>query len=766
MKYILTFIDDNTRINCIFLLKSKDQTFESFRQYKAWIEKRTNREIHKLKSDRGGEYSSSEFLKCLRDMGIEVERGPAYRPQANSVAERFNRTLLGKMRSQLYQSGLPLFLWGEAAMYTSLQINLSPTKALDFKCPVDVFKSQINTHIHPFDIDRLKPFGCLALAHDRDPSTKVSPVAKRFIFVGLEHNARAARLWDKGSRKVMITGDVKYMEDLFPAFDKDQSPNITNSTLFHISSPTLSANVEPLTTVTTNANQNPDITSLSDIIDNSSDLGEEVIPDDFPSRTLDYEFQTIPESRFTVELPMTESPAVPTPLMPPRKSTRQVKPPDRYGFTDAANAAVDHDNPTYANAMNGPDASLWKAAMADELDSLVQHAVGTLVEPPPDANVIGGMWVFHRPRDAQHRIIKYKACWVAFGNHQIPGLDYDDTYASVGKVDSLRILLALSVNKRSKLKVRQFDVKTAFLNGDIKDRVYVRQVRDFEHPTQPHRVWQLDKALYGTKQAARRWQQHLNDTVAEFGLYPTESDTAVYVFNDDSRGYLVLHIHVDDSLVFFDNDSLFDSVRSFIDQKYELKWTDTPILYLGIKLHIQLNCINISQPHYIETTLIRFGMINCNSTQTPLPAKAILHPGTDTEIELARDIPYQELVGCLQWLSSTTCPDISYAVAILARFNSAWTLDHWGYAKHVLRYLKGSLNRGITYDDENHDQPWYFSDSDFSQCQTTRRSITGYTIHLGGGQYRGDLNDRRSWPYPPRKLNTWRRLRHQNIWHG
>lgn len=150
---------------------------------------------------------------------------------------------------------------------------------------------------------------------------------------------------------------------------------------------------------------------------------------------------------------------------------------------------------------------------------------------------------------------------MAFGNHQICGLDYEDTYALVGKVDSLRKLLALSISQTRPLKIKQFDVKTTFLNGDIKDRVYVKQVKGFEHRTQPRRVWLLDKALYGTKQAARHWQQHLTDTVAEFGIKPTNSDNAVYVFNHDIRGFLALHIHVDDSAVFYDNDGLFQSFQ-------------------------------------------------------------------------------------------------------------------------------------------------------------------------------------------------------------
>lgn len=173
-------------------------------------------------------------MRYLEESGIEIERGPAHCPQANTVAERFNQTFFGRLQSQLYQSGLPLNLWGEAASYLSLLINLSPTKALDFASPNDIFDNILVTHSHPLDISRLKPFGCLAFALDQKTSSKVSPVAKHYIFFGLELNAQEARLWEKNARSVLVTGDVPYQETTFPALDKAHSPQINLSTLIKI----------------------------------------------------------------------------------------------------------------------------------------------------------------------------------------------------------------------------------------------------------------------------------------------------------------------------------------------------------------------------------------------------------------------------------------------------------------------------------------------------------------------------------------------------
>lgn len=192
-----------------------------FQQYKSLVENQTGAKILKLKSDRGGEYSSKAFTEFLKQEGIQVERGPAERPMANSVSERFNWTLLARMRTQMAQSGLPLFLWGELAMYSSHQINCSPSKSIQFKTPLEMFISATPSHHHPFDYSRLKPFGCLAFGLDRHRQSKLDPVAKRYILVGIEVNARAWRLWDRHKRRIIVTGDADFREDTFPALEKN-----------------------------------------------------------------------------------------------------------------------------------------------------------------------------------------------------------------------------------------------------------------------------------------------------------------------------------------------------------------------------------------------------------------------------------------------------------------------------------------------------------------------------------------------------------------
>lgn len=155
-------------------------------------------------------------------------------------------------------------------------------------------------------------------------------------------------------------------------------------------------------------------------------------------------------------------------------------------------------------------------------------------------------------------------------------------------------------------------------------------------------------------------------------------------------------------------------------------------------LGIQINyiksdrTIKLSQKHYIEDVLDRFGMKNCNAAATPLPENSVLTSGSETESKDASTLPYQSLIGCLQWIANSTRPDVAHAVSQLSRFNANWTTAHWLLAKHILRYLKGSSQTGITFGGKATPLTVY-SDADFSQCPGTRRSVTGHIFCLNNG---------------------------------
>lgn len=152
-------------------------------------------------------------------------------------------------------------------------------------------------------------------------------------------------------------------------------------------------------------------------------------------------------------------------------------------------------------------------------------------------------------------------------------------------------------------------------------------------------------------------------------------------------------------MVMSNSTKLLSQFQDHLNLVYTVKWTTQPTLYLGIQIkYVQEDrTLSLTQTHYIESVLDRFAMTNCNPAKTPLTAGTILVSGSDEEIKDASQLPYQSLIGCLQWISNSTRPDISHAVSQLSRFNANWTTNHWLLAKHVLRYLKGSSTLGINF---------------------------------------------------------------------
>lgn len=220
--------------------------------------------------------------------------------------------------------------------------------------------------------------------------------------------------------------------------------------------------------------------------------------------------------------------------------------------------------------------------------------------------------------------------------------------------------------------------------------------------------------------------------VLKFGLKPTVSEEAVDIVKDQ-RDILIVHLHVDDSLICCDNEHLLQEFKPFIHSVYKLKWTESPTCCLGIKIEITNKSITLYQNQYIKSVLDRSDMTNCKSAQPPLPSQINFIEGSEDDIPEAQNLPFQQLVGCLQWLPYTTRPDFeAYTGTQVSRFNTSWTTIHWTMAKRKLRYLKGSSTVGIQYAGSDCN-PTIYSDLDSSQGSLTRRSVIGYVSTATSG---------------------------------
>lgn len=194
-------------------MKRKSDTFTTFKRFKAFIELQTGHKIKCLRSDGGGVYTSNAFRDYLADSGIQYHVTAPHTPQQNGVAERINQSLANSVRTQLVESGLPWSLWAEAAGYFCYTKNLSPHRAIN-DVPARLLSGQTPSVAH------LRPFGCRAwqyVADAKDRRVKLAPCGLPHIFVGYDTHAKAYRLYDPLKRSVVLSRDVQFFEDVFPA---------------------------------------------------------------------------------------------------------------------------------------------------------------------------------------------------------------------------------------------------------------------------------------------------------------------------------------------------------------------------------------------------------------------------------------------------------------------------------------------------------------------------------------------------------------------
>ena len=225
----------------------------------------------------------------------------------------------------------------------------------------------------------------------------------------------------------------------------------------------------------------------------------------------------------------------------PRRSSRIHHEPKRYGFlvtNDKTIELVDQDEPrTYHEAMMSPDSEKWLQAMKSEMQSMYDNRVWNLVNPPEGAKVIGCKWVHKIKHD-----MTFKSRLVAKCFKQTHGIDYDETFSPVIMFKSIRILLAITAYYD--YEICQMDVKTAFLNGNLLEDVYMTQPEGFVDPKYPNRVCKLQRSIYGLKQASRSWNLRFDDAVKEFGFMKNEDEPCVYKKASGSAiVFLVLYVY-------------------------------------------------------------------------------------------------------------------------------------------------------------------------------------------------------------------------------
>jgi hypothetical protein len=292
---------------------------------------------------------------------------------------------------------------------------------------------------------------------------------------------------------------------------------------------------------------------------------------------------------------------------------------------------------------------------------------------------------------------------------------------------TIQVILAIAAAR--KLKLRQFDIKTAFLYGDLEEDIYMNQPKGYEDGTTL--VCKLQRSLYGLKQAPRCWNKKFKNMLLSFDLKETKADPCVFVSTKNEQ-LLIVAIFVDDGIIAATNDEQVDMMVKYLKNNFETKAGELDH-FLGIEIDQRPDgSIFIHQSSYCQRVLERFNIWEANALCIPADPQHSLDPNL-SESTQAGEVPYRESVGSLLYLSQITRPDITFAVNLVSRYLEKPLIIHWNAVKRILKYLKGTFNYGLIYDSSVKLKLCGYSDADYAGDTTTRRSTSGSIFMMTNG---------------------------------
>nr|GEX63384.1 zinc finger, CCHC-type [Tanacetum cinerariifolium] len=276
-------------------------------------------------------------------------------------------------------------------------------------------------------------------------------------------------------------------------------------------------------------------------------------------------------------------------------------------------------------------------------------------------------WIFKRKMKVDGTIDKFKARLVIQGFRQKEWINYFDTYAPIACITTIRLLFSLAAIHN--LVIHQMDVKTAFLNGDLDEEVYMKQPKGFVMPGNEHKVCKLVKSLYGLKQAPKQWHQKFDEVVLSSDFNLNQSDKCVYSKFDNSDKGVIICLYVDDMLIFDTDQNQVDKTKKFLSSRFSMKDMGEADVILSIKIKRKNKRIVITQSQCIEKILKEFNHEDCSPVSTPMDPVEKLRPNTCKPVD---QLEYSRAVGCLMYAMTNTRPDIAYAIVLEGYSDASW----------------------------------------------------------------------------------------------
>jgi transposase InsO family protein len=546
-KYMLLFIDDFSRMIFAYFIKSKDEVFDKFIEFKAFVEKQTDRKIKILRSDNGTEYVNYKFQNFLKCEGIQHQTSIPRTPEQNGLAERTNRSIIEKARSMLHGAELSQAFW-EDAVRTAVYIkNRSPHRSLYKSTPQEKW-----TGVRP-NLSHLRVFGCRALLHvPKEERKKWDSKTKEYIFVGYSENKKSYKFRDiTYPRKIVHGRDVIFKEENFSSNNEDSNKN-DHSSMEKVSGDfNISTGFEKL--YDDNATHNEDVVDSQDSFTKENDeseedcvSGEEV---DVSDEEIDPNISTSLDTNLNGAEFRRDDQSTSSQQHRYPKRERKNKEYNDYVLYKVE-SKLSSEPLTVEEALSRDDRDNWVEAMQEEYKCLMKNDTWELVKRNDGQKIIPCKWVFKLKRDSKGDILKYKARLVAKGFTQTHGIDYNETFSPVVRDSTIRLLIAIAAN--CNMSIDHLDVETAFLNGTLDEKIFMEQPEYFKTG---NNVCLLKKSIYGLKQASRVWSITMKNFFSKEKYVQSKHEPCLFSKRIKDK-VIYVTVYVDDILIFSNSNEL------------------------------------------------------------------------------------------------------------------------------------------------------------------------------------------------------------------
>ncbi|KAG7588692.1 Integrase catalytic core [Arabidopsis suecica] len=771
-KYFVTFIDEKSKYTWVTLLPSKDRVYDAFINFQNYVTNHFDAKIKILRTDNGGEYTSTKLKTHLEKCGILHQTSCPYNPQQNGVAERKNRHLMEVARAMLFEKHMPKRFWGDAVLTSCYLINRIPTRILNDQSPFQVLNNQSP------NIDHLKVFGSVCFVFvPGDLRNKLEPKSTKCVFIGYSTTQKGYKCYDPVMNRYYVSRDVKFMEDeaYFGEKNWEGVKDLPNSTsdrakslrhiLEHLSNGcsrqegreaipndgTIEAQEGGKDIAQEKGNDISQVASDNQQgISREERSSEEVVKENPSSEGEVIESSSDDE---IYQAPQTTQDPIYT-RENPRRSKREKKSPSNWKNTRVyyncqavahpiqATCSIDLLPKEHKAFISKLDVEFvpqryeeakgikeWDNAVDDEVQAMLRNHTWDEEELPQGKKCVSSKWVFTIKYKSNGDIERYKARLVARGFTQTYGDDYRETFAPVAKQHTVKVVLSLAVNLDWELW--QMDVKNAFLQGELEEEVYMTPPPGLENLVASGKVLRLRKAIYGLKQSPRAWYHKLSSTLKANGFKKSESDHTLFTLQND-QGIVVVLIYVDDLIISGSNKEGIKSIKTSLHNAFDIKDLGVLKYFLGIEVCRSPEGLFLSQRKYTLDLLKLTGKLGAKPVSTPLePGYKVNRKGEKDDRPYHCPEQYRRLVGKLIYLTYTR-PDISFAVNQVSQHMKEPTVYHWSMVDRILKYLKGSPGQGIWMGKNSSTEIVGYCDADYGGDRNDRHSTTGFCTFIGG----------------------------------